>query len=120
MCVSAILLGSLRVPHVDMKRWILEIDENRLNEGMIQSLLNNLPEPEQINSVFALKEEYDDMAEAEQFCVTVSHYFNLLYCLLQILTYWKGALAITYIDEGGSMVPHKEITFESFFLCSVV
>ncbi|XP_033646273.1 protein diaphanous homolog 2-like [Asterias rubens] len=74
----AILLGSLRVPHVDMKRWILEIDENRLNEGMIQSLLNNLPEPEQINSVFALKEEYDDMAEAEQFCVTIGSIKRLI------------------------------------------
>ena len=71
-CLAAILLGSLRLPHQDLKRWILEIDENHLTEGMIQSLLKNLPEPEQINGVYQLKEEYEDMAEAEQFCVTVS------------------------------------------------
>ncbi|XP_038063096.1 protein diaphanous homolog 2-like isoform X2 [Patiria miniata] len=74
----AILLGSLRVPHQNMKRWILEVDENHLNEGMIQTLLKNLPEPEQINSVYALKDEFEDMAEAEQFCVTIGSIKRLI------------------------------------------
>ena len=67
-----------------MKRWILTIDEDHLNEGMIQSLLKNLPEPEQITALYALREEFDDMAEAEQFCVNVSPFFNWVYFLSEI------------------------------------
>ena len=62
----------MRIPHEEIKRRIIELDENHLNEGLIQSLLKNMPEPETIQSVYALKDEFNDMNEAEQFCVLVS------------------------------------------------
>ncbi|XP_071951717.1 protein diaphanous homolog 2-like isoform X2 [Antedon mediterranea] len=65
----AILLGSLRIPHAEMKRRILEVDD--LSEEMISSLIKNLPEPEQITAVYQIKDQYADMTDAEQFCVTI-------------------------------------------------
>ncbi|XP_071500054.1 protein diaphanous homolog 2-like isoform X2 [Diadema antillarum] len=67
----SIWLGSMRIPHEEIKRRLLEIDENHLNEGLIQSLLKNMPENDTIKSVYALKDEFNDMNEAEQFCVLV-------------------------------------------------
>lgn len=67
----------MRIPHEEIKRRILEIDEEHLNEGLVQSLLKNMPEPETLKQVYALKDEFNDMNEAEQFCVQVSHIFFL-------------------------------------------
>lgn len=41
---------------------------------VFQSLLKLLPEEEQLNVLLELKDEYDDLAESEQFGVVVSVY----------------------------------------------
>ncbi|KAI5100671.1 protein diaphanous-like 1-like [Silurus meridionalis] len=68
----SIFLGSNRLPYEEMKNVILEVNENVLTENMVQSLLKLLPEEEQLNVLLELKDEYDDLAEAEQFGVVIS------------------------------------------------
>ena len=67
----AIFLGSTKIPHDEFVRRILEVDEEKLNDELITSLIKNLPEGDTIQNVYKRKDEFDDMQEAEQFCVKV-------------------------------------------------
>ena len=69
---SAILLGSIKVPYEEIKRRILEMDEENLTSAMVEQLIKYMPDPDSMNQVAGLKDEYKDLAEPEQFCVTVS------------------------------------------------
>ncbi|KAL7868210.1 hypothetical protein SRHO_G00095940 [Serrasalmus rhombeus] len=55
-----------------MKNVILEVNEKVLTENMVQSLLKLLPEQEQLSVLSELKDEYEDLAESEQFGVVIS------------------------------------------------
>ncbi|KAF5900628.1 protein diaphanous 1, partial [Clarias magur] len=68
----SIFLGSNRLPYEEMKNVILEVNEKSLTENMVQSLLKLLPEEEQLNVLSEMKDEYDDLAESEQFGVVIS------------------------------------------------
>ncbi|XP_072529478.1 protein diaphanous homolog 1 [Salminus brasiliensis] len=68
----SIFLGSNRLPYEEMKNVILEVNEKVLTENMVQSLLKLLPEQEQLNVLLEMKDEYDDLAESEQFGVVIS------------------------------------------------
>lgn len=72
ICFLAILLGSIKVPYDEIKRRIVEMDEEKLDVAQIEQLIKYMPEPEQMKQLAALKDEYDTMAEPEQFAVTVS------------------------------------------------
>lgn len=67
----SMLLGKLKTPYTEIRRRILEVDTEHLTTGMVEQLIKYLPEPEQIKELGALKEEYDDLTEAEQFIVTI-------------------------------------------------
>ena len=69
---SAILLGSIKVPYEELKRRIVEVDEQNLTPAILESLVKYMPEPEQMNQLAALKDQYADLSEPEQFAVTVS------------------------------------------------
>ncbi|TRY83825.1 hypothetical protein DNTS_031965 [Danionella cerebrum] len=68
----SIFLGSNRMPYEDMMNVILEVNESVLTENMVQSLLKLLPEQEQLNTLSEMKEEYEELAESEQFGVVIS------------------------------------------------
>ncbi|XP_056625199.1 protein diaphanous homolog 1 isoform X1 [Triplophysa dalaica] len=68
----SIFLGSNRMPYEDMKNVILEVNEKVLTENIVQSLLKLLPEEEQLNMLSELKDEYEELAESEQFGVVIS------------------------------------------------
>lgn len=68
----SIFLGSNRMPYEEMKNVILEVNEKVLTENMVQSLLKLLPEQEQLNTLTELKDEYEELAESEQFGVVIS------------------------------------------------
>lgn len=55
-----------------MQRYILRVDEEQLNDAMLQQLIKNMPEPDQLSRLEQYKDQYNDLAEAEQFAVTVS------------------------------------------------
>jgi len=67
----AILLGSIKVPYEEIKRWIIEMDEEKLNVGIIEQLIKYLPEPEQMKQLAGLKDEVASLADPEQFGVMV-------------------------------------------------
>ena len=71
LLLSAILLGSIKVPYTELKRRIVEVDEEKLDVAQLEQLIRAMPEPEQMKQLAALKDEYDSLAEAEQFCVVV-------------------------------------------------
>ncbi|NXD10889.1 DIAP1 protein, partial [Nothocercus nigrocapillus] len=69
---SSIFLGSFRMPYEEIKTVILEVNEAVLTESMIQNLIKQMPEPEQLKMLAELKDEYNDLAESEQFGVVIS------------------------------------------------
>ncbi|XP_029142084.1 protein diaphanous homolog 2 [Protobothrops mucrosquamatus] len=68
----SIFLGSFRMPYEEIKHIILEVDEAKLSEALIQNLVKNLPEQKELNALAELKNEYDDLCESEQFGVVMS------------------------------------------------
>ena len=71
MLLAAILLGSIKVPYTELKRRIVEVDEEKLEVAQLEQLIRYMPEPEQMSQLAALKDEYDMLAEAEQFGIVV-------------------------------------------------
>ncbi|XP_069469093.1 protein diaphanous homolog 2 isoform X2 [Ambystoma mexicanum] len=68
----SIFLGSFRMPYDEIKNTILEVDEERLSESLIQNLVKNLPEQKELSALAQLKDEYEDLCEPEQFGVVMS------------------------------------------------
>ncbi len=68
---AAILLGSIRVPYDELKRRILEIDEDNLTTAVVDQLIKYMPSTEQLSQLTALKNEYDQLTESEQFTLMV-------------------------------------------------
>ncbi|XP_057346987.1 protein diaphanous homolog 1 [Manis pentadactyla] len=67
----SIFLGSFRMPYEEIKNVILEVNEAVLTESMVQNLIKQMPEPEQLKMLSELRDEYDSLAEAEQFGVVM-------------------------------------------------
>ncbi|XP_051957573.1 protein diaphanous homolog 3 [Xyrauchen texanus] len=68
----SIFLGSFRMSYEEIRRIILEVDEDQLTEPMIQNLVKHLPEQEQLNTLAKYKNEYANLSEPEQFGVVMS------------------------------------------------
>ncbi|XP_077984469.1 protein diaphanous homolog 2-like isoform X2 [Glandiceps talaboti] len=66
----SIFLGSVKLSHDEMIRRILQVDG--LTDSMIQSLLNNIPDMDQLNMLREMQDQFDDMSDPEQFCVKIS------------------------------------------------
>ncbi len=69
--VTAILLGSIKVPYDELKRRIIEVDEEQLSPQVVEQLIKYMPQPEQMTQLAELKAEYKQLAEPEQFGVVV-------------------------------------------------
>ncbi|XP_061541002.1 LOW QUALITY PROTEIN: protein diaphanous homolog 1-like [Phycodurus eques] len=81
----SIFLGSFRLPYEEIKNCILEVNEKVLTESLVQNLIKQLPAPEQLSVLGEMKDEYDDLAEAEQFGVVMSSVKRLVPRLQAIL-----------------------------------
>lgn len=68
----SIFLGSFRMAYEEIKNIILEVDEEKLSESLIQNLVKNLPEQKELSALADLKNEYEDLCEPEQFGVVMS------------------------------------------------
>ncbi|KAJ1128094.1 hypothetical protein NDU88_006474 [Pleurodeles waltl] len=68
----SIFLGSFRMPYEEIKNVILEVNDAVLTESLVQNLIKQMPEPEQLSRLAELKNEYNELAEPEQFCVVIS------------------------------------------------
>ncbi|KAG5851829.1 hypothetical protein ANANG_G00055950 [Anguilla anguilla] len=68
----SIFLGSFRLPYEEIRDIVLEVDEERLSESLIQNLIKNLPEQKELASLAELKNEYEELCESEQFGIVMS------------------------------------------------
>ncbi|KAF4083396.1 hypothetical protein AMELA_G00140710 [Ameiurus melas] len=68
----SIFLGSFRLPYEEIRRMIVEVDEEQLTEPMIQNLVKHLPEQEHLTALAKYKHEYASLSEPEQFGVVMS------------------------------------------------
>ncbi|XP_043377265.1 protein diaphanous homolog 1 isoform X2 [Chelonia mydas] len=68
----SIFLGSFRMPYEEIKNVILEVNEVVLTESLVQNLIKQMPEPEQLKMLSELRDEYNELAESEQFGVVIS------------------------------------------------
>ena len=64
-----------------MLKYILRIDEEQLTDAILQQLIKNMPEPDQLSRLEQYKDQYSELAEAEQFALTVSNFISLFVCL---------------------------------------
>lgn len=69
---AAILLGSIKTPYEEIKRRIVEVDEEKLPPAVLEQLVKYLPPPDTMGALAELKDQYNELAEAEQFAVVVS------------------------------------------------
>ncbi|XP_013862753.1 protein diaphanous homolog 1 isoform X2 [Austrofundulus limnaeus] len=81
----SIFLGSFRLPYEQIKNAIFQVDEKVLTESMVQNLVKQLPAPDQLAILADMKDEYDDLAESEQFGVVMSSVKRLMPRLQAIL-----------------------------------
>uniref|UniRef100_H3CK14 Diaphanous related formin 1 n=1 Tax=Tetraodon nigroviridis TaxID=99883 RepID=H3CK14_TETNG len=81
----SIFLGSFRLPYEEIKNAILEVNEKILTESLVQNLIKQLPDSDKLNALGEMKDEYEDMAESEQFGVVMSGVKRLMPRLQAIL-----------------------------------
>lgn len=85
--LSILLGGSLKyMTYEDIKRSILHCDESVLSDSVLQQLIQYIPTPEQLKKLEEYKDQYDHLAEAEQFAVTVRFLFQQKYHPLHIVS----------------------------------
>jgi len=78
--LSILLGGSLKyMTYEDIKHSILHCDESVLSDSVLQQLIQYIPTPEQLKKLEEFKDQYESLAEAEQFSVTVSKLTHLQY-----------------------------------------
>uniref|UniRef100_A0A673GUL0 Protein diaphanous homolog 2-like n=1 Tax=Sinocyclocheilus rhinocerous TaxID=307959 RepID=A0A673GUL0_9TELE len=69
---ETIFLGSFRLPYEEIRDIVLQVDEERLSEALIQNLIKNLPEQKELINLAELKNEYEELCESEQFGIVMS------------------------------------------------
>ncbi|MBN3292228.1 DIAP2 protein, partial [Polypterus senegalus] len=90
----SIFLGSFRMPYEEIRNIILEVDEERLSESLIQNLIKNLPEQKELNALAELKSEYDDLCESEQFGIVRSSRRNCIRPAILVIVQTARELAV--------------------------
>jgi len=68
----SILLGSIKVPYDEIRRRIIEMDEDNLTVGLMEQLIKFLPTPDLMNQLAAHRSEFATLAEPEQFALIMS------------------------------------------------
>nr|QAT94454.1 diaphonous [Bradybaena similaris] len=68
----SILLSSMKLPFDEIRRRILAVDEENLTTNMMEQLIKCMPEPDDMKKLADLKDQYTELAEPEQFAVTMS------------------------------------------------
>jgi len=71
--LSVVLGGALKhISYTELRRCILRCDTSVLTENLLQSLIQYLPTPDQLNKLKEHSGEYDSLAEAEQFAISLA------------------------------------------------
>jgi len=68
-----VLGGALKhISYSDLRKCILRCDTSVLTENLLQSLIQYLPSPDQLNRLQEFSNEMDNLAEAEQFAISLA------------------------------------------------
>jgi diaphanous protein len=71
--ILILLNGTLKhTSYEEVKTCLLRCEGPVINDNILQGLIQYLPPPDQLTKLQNFKDQYDDLTEAEQFCVTVS------------------------------------------------
>lgn len=77
--ISILLNGSLKhMPYEEITKCLLRCDDHVLTENVTEQLIQYLPPPDQLSKLQQYKDKYDQLTEAEQFCVKISEVKRLL------------------------------------------
>ncbi|XP_043670398.1 protein diaphanous [Vespula pensylvanica] len=77
--ISILLGGTLKhMSYEDVKGCLFRCDGPVISDNILQGLIQYLPSPDQLAKFQLYKDNYDDLTEAEQFCVTISTIKRLL------------------------------------------
>ncbi|XP_036140076.1 protein diaphanous isoform X2 [Monomorium pharaonis] len=77
--ISILLGGTLKhMPYMEVKRCLFRCEGPVISDNILQGLIQYLPPPDQLSKLQMYKDQYDDLTEAEQFCVTISTIKRLL------------------------------------------
>jgi len=69
----SLVLGVLKhISYADLRKCILRCDTSVLTENLLQSLIQYLPTPDQLNRLLEHQSEYENLAEAEQFAISLA------------------------------------------------
>merc|ERR1719259_262311 len=71
--LSIMLSGPVKhLSYEELKICILKCDTEVLTESLLESLIQYVPAPDQLNELKEFESEYDNLAEAEQFSISIS------------------------------------------------
>ncbi|XP_033328885.2 diaphanous related formin 1 isoform X2 [Megalopta genalis] len=77
--ILILLGGTLKHMSYDqVKSCLLKCEGPVVSDNILQGLIQYLPPPDQLSKLQAFKDQYDELTEAEQFCVTISTIKRLL------------------------------------------
>ncbi|XP_076391852.1 diaphanous related formin 1 isoform X2 [Megachile rotundata] len=77
--ILILLSGTLKhASYEEVKSGLLKCEGAVISDNILQGLIQYLPPPDQLSKLQAYKDQYDDLTEAEQFCVTISTIKRLL------------------------------------------
>ncbi|XP_034951216.1 protein diaphanous isoform X4 [Chelonus insularis] len=77
--ILILLNGTLKhMTHEEVKSCLLRCEGPVIDDNVLQGLIQYLPPPDQLNKLQQYKDCFDDLTEAEQFCVTISTIKRLL------------------------------------------
>ncbi|XP_040571681.1 protein diaphanous isoform X5 [Lepeophtheirus salmonis] len=70
--LSILLGGALKhIPYDDLRICILRCDTSVLTDNLLEALIQYIPAPDQLNRLKEYEDEYDSLAEAEQFAISI-------------------------------------------------
>lgn len=70
--ILILLGGTLKhMPYTDVKTCLFRCEGPVISDNILQGLIQYLPPPDQLSKLQLYQDQYDDLTEAEQFCVTV-------------------------------------------------
>ena len=71
--LSILLAGPVKhISYENLRRCILRCDTTVLTENLLQALIQYIPTPDQLNKLKEYESEYNNLAEAEQFSISIS------------------------------------------------
>lgn len=94
--ILILLNGTLKhMSYEEVKSCLLKCKGPVVSDNILQGLIQYLPPPDQLSKLQLYKDQYDDLTEAEQFCITVSNgSLTLSVVKIYINKYKRGVIGI--------------------------